>query len=474
MPMPALLVQSVPFAKARSKQPLIKPPAHADGSCFRREPNPSQCYRMPVNLESPMKLSAALTIALCLFLAAGCRAEDDVAKARKELQAAVDAAVKQHPELDDVKAFVASRIKGSNGWDELVNLAEQWREISESADWTYFFRGVTNPKPSSYSEEELVLLRVVLQEAEPVADAAKRLMVHDCFVGGALSALDNESIERATKTLGLVFSLRSRAIAMAALKRDAADVSAAVLLALQLAARTEYGIGATGAMLAGSVRAAAVTTALSVAEDLNLGKEFLQQIVTALSNRPFTPRDHCVGEVGLIVEHARKLLAMTEAELLQEARKVHDENAASGAGMLRRFALVIQRMGKVFQAMPADKDVADPRHAEPAAKALEALPKDETGDALRHMGSSLFMYELSERVQLLAVRIRLHEATAGAFPDADAMAKLLAEFPGVAVERKDDRIKIKAADGHPAGRLSEETSLARERTLEPRTQEQEK
>jgi hypothetical protein len=454
--MPALLVRPVPHAKASSKQQPIKSPA---GPSFMRDSRAARCYHAPSRPEKPMKTIPALMIALCLLAAPICRSEDDVAKARKELQAAVDAAVKQHPELDDMKAFVASRIKGRNGWPSYMKLVNEWADVlgAEGSDeWADYFQHVRDPHPGAHGDKQRDWLAHGLSRSAPIARAAEKLLEFDSIICDPVDPLNFETSLPTFRLISLTRCLNSRAVAMAVLGKSREEIVAAALLSYRVAMKVEMGIHLTGCLLTTGMRAETADRVLAVYETLPNRVELLEQLLAIKPARTLGPRDWWIGENAYIVGQAKRMLKQTDKELESESER-YLGMYSSAHEMLAAVKRQILHGPKLIAKFPPGATLVDPAHAEPLIKAAQAAEED--SDENLAAVDLLVAQELAGAVWPLIVRIRVYEDRNGHFPDDETFKQLLKESPGFAVRRTDSGLEVDAAADHPVRRLSDKKLL---------------
>lgn len=410
------------------------------------------CRRRATSHRFVLALAAALTSASL----SGCGTKRETAAARIDLQAALDAVVREYPETGDLDSYLAKRVDGRNGWDALKALADRWhavREDKRNAGWATFWHQLYESDPAFYDDEARKLLSKGLAESEQLASDAAALLAYDCIVRIPRAPLENIEI---TPLINLSTSLKSRMLAKAALSYPNEEIADAALLQARLAMKLDSSWSFLDGVLTHAIRITSMRSAIEIAGRFAEPQLLLDALADIRESRLFTPREVWTASTAQFVSWSREYLKSTHGELVVIAREIYMSDDASPARLLRETATEIRRAAAIFKAMP-DQRMDRPARIAPLVDAYIAAAKG--SESLRAEPHYAFVQllinsELEVSMARLELAIRIHEARTGAYPDRPTQAQLLEHHPGLRLESDGAALIILATDDHPLRRLS--------------------
>ena len=405
-----------------------------------------------------MRFLAIALLTFCATVGAACGAQTDLAKAREELREAIEAAVKKHPEIGDRKAFVAGRVKGKNGWEDLKKLALDWKATTEgeaAPAWVSVFMGAEQLRAEPYSEEEKNHLRVGFDATAAMSSSAAKLLTYDCLV--ELPDDTNEDEGVAAGIWSWFRGLWTRANVACVLGRPAPEVKSAVELAYKLAMKFDFGSSIVGRLLTRAFRVGALETGLSIAESQSDRSTLLRSLRSVAPTRVFSPRDAWLGGCAYQVETLRQWLKKTDAELDKEAKSIPSVTDKTTLALLQWAKSDLEMNCGMLAHIPSSIQLGKPQDAKQVIDGYEAVSKDKPQSERDPVCSgvrSLIEHDLRESMSLVVVDLRIEESRAGSLPDAAGQKRLLAAFDGLKIRQTDDGVEVTLSDDHPVLTLS--------------------
>lgn len=411
-----------------------------------------------------MRSFTTTVLTLCALIASACAAQTDSTKARDELRKTIEAAVEKHPEIGDLKALVAGRVKGKNGWEDFKKLALDWKATSEgeaAPAWVSVFMAAEQLKAEPYTEQERRHLRAGFDATAAASLSAAKLFSSDCIVPPP-EGPNEDAQPSAVNTASAVFAwfqcLSTRAVVACVLGMPTLEIKSAVELAYKLAMKFDEGWSILGRLVTRAFRVSALETGLSIAETQSDRGALLLSLRSIAPTRMFSPRDAWLADCAYQVELFRQWLKKTDVELEKQSESIHQVTGKTAPGLLQWAKRYLEMECAMLAHIPSHVQFGKPQDAKQVVNGYEAVSNGKPQlerDPVRVGVKGLVQSDLRESMCLAVLDLRIDESRTGSLPDADGLKRLLAAYDGLKVQQTDAGVEVSVADDHPVLKLFE-------------------